>query len=783
MKRILSSKWGKMEICAGLFGLIGFLALFLALTISNTHILNHTAQAQGAPAASVTTDKADYAADDMVMITGSRWQPGETVTLEIVEDPVIHDPDTLYAVADADGNISNEYIIHGHDVVQTFTLTASGMTSGLVSQATFTNSLNSTSTASLPTTPTTDPTVMTDKEDYVPGETVLITGSGWEPGETVALELVEEPLIHPAETLYAIADDAGNITNAEYVIQDHDLGQSFTLTATGQTSGLQAVTTFTDHTPVPSFLTATAVPPSTINLTWDGPTNTTGVNANHDYHIERCLGTGCTSFLEIATFTPDGGGTNDYSDTGLSPGIYRYRVRYHHHPATAVFGSYSPIAEATLAAADTTPPSITCPTNITEEADQPGGKNVAYTVPTATDDVDPNPTESCSPSSGSLFPLGTTQVTCTATDASNNSAQCTFDVIVQDTTPPSIICPSDITEEADQPGGKNVAYTVPTATDIVDSDPDESCSPSPGSLFPLGTTQVTCTATDDSNNSAQCTFNVTVQDTTPPSITCPADMTVEGNTTGGANVPYTVPTATDIVDSDPTENCTPAPNSFFALGGPHQVTCTATDDSNNSASCSFNVTVQDTTPPSITCPADISGIVGQPISLGSPTVSDIVDPSPTVSNNAPGTFPPGMTTVTWTATDDSLNSASCNQKVTLTYIFMGFFPPVDNLPTINMAKAGQGIPFKWSLKDYNGNFVSDLATVMSYGYGSVPCMNGTTDAIESYDTTGSSGLRYDMIDNQFIFTSQTLKSWAGYCKTFTLMLIDGTKHQANFKFK
>ena len=246
MKSILSSKWGKMEICAGLFGLIGFLALFLALTISNTNFLNHTAQAQGAPAASVTTDQADYASDDMVMITGSGWQPGETVTLEIVEEPVIHDPDTLYAVADADGNISNEYIIHGHDVVQTFTLTASGMTSGSVSQTTFTNSLNPTSTASLPTTPTTVATVMTDKADYVPGETVLITGSGWEPGETVALELVEEPLIHPAETLYAIADAEGNITNAEYVIQDHDIGQTFTLTATGLSSGLIAQTTFTD---------------------------------------------------------------------------------------------------------------------------------------------------------------------------------------------------------------------------------------------------------------------------------------------------------------------------------------------------------------------------------------------------------------------------------------------------------------------------------------------------------------------------------------------------------
>src|SRR3972149_6186875 len=139
MKSILSSKWGKMEICAGLFGLIGFLAVFLALTISNTNLLNHTAQAQGAPAASVTTDQADYSADDMVMITGSGWQPGETVTLETVEDPIIHDPDTLYAVADAGGNISNEYIIHGHDVAQTFTLTASGMTSGFTAQTTFTD--------------------------------------------------------------------------------------------------------------------------------------------------------------------------------------------------------------------------------------------------------------------------------------------------------------------------------------------------------------------------------------------------------------------------------------------------------------------------------------------------------------------------------------------------------------------------------------------------------------------------------------------------------------------
>ena len=187
----------------------------------------------------------------MVMITGSGWAPGETVALEIVGDPPIPSdspppPDTLYAVADDAGNITNEYIVPGRDVLQTFTLTASGMTSGLVSQTTFTNSLDSAPPPAPDIPTTTSPTVMTDKQDYVPGETVLITGSGWAPGETVALEFVETPLIHPAETLYVIADDTGNITNAEYVIQDHDIGQTFTLTATGLTSGLTAQTIFTD---------------------------------------------------------------------------------------------------------------------------------------------------------------------------------------------------------------------------------------------------------------------------------------------------------------------------------------------------------------------------------------------------------------------------------------------------------------------------------------------------------------------------------------------------------
>jgi hypothetical protein len=56
---------------------------------------------------------------------------------------------------------------------------------------------------------------------------------------------------------------------------------------------------------------------------------------------------------------------------------------------------------------------------------------VSY-APTATDTQDPNPTVSCTPASGTKFALGTTAVTCTATDANGNaSAPATFDVTVR----------------------------------------------------------------------------------------------------------------------------------------------------------------------------------------------------------------------------------------------------------------------------------------------------------------------------------------------------------------
>lgn len=77
--------------------------------------------------------------------------------------------------------------------------------------------------------------------------------------------------------------------------------------------------------------------------------------------------------------------------------------------------------------------------------------------------------------------------------------------------------PGLITKEATGPGGAIATFVV-TATDNLDPDPDLFCSPTSGSLFPIGTTTVFCTATDLLRNVAQADFDVTVQDTTPPSL-------------------------------------------------------------------------------------------------------------------------------------------------------------------------------------------------------------------------------------------------------------------------
>lgn len=100
------------------------------------------------------------------------------------------------------------------------------------------------------TDPVTGATIETNKDDYVPGEVVHVVGRGWAPGETVNLFMTEDPDTHDDVSMDVTADANGEFSAHFYDVQQHDLGVTFTLTATGATSGSRAVATFYDNLPI-----------------------------------------------------------------------------------------------------------------------------------------------------------------------------------------------------------------------------------------------------------------------------------------------------------------------------------------------------------------------------------------------------------------------------------------------------------------------------------------------------------------------------------------------------
>jgi len=119
----------------------------------------------------------------------------------------------------------------------------------------------------------------------------------------------------------------------------------------------------------------------------------------------------------------------------------------------------------------------------------------------------------------------------------------------------------------------------------------------------------------------------------------------------------------------------------------------------------------------------------------------------------------------------------------VSYVFVGFLQPIDNLPMTNSSKAGQTIPVKWQLKDVAGNLISDLGTLAPNGLtsGAVTCGSAPVDVIEELAAPGSTVFRFD--GTQFIYNWQTSKPWVGGCRTLQVRLSDGTSHYAQFTFK
>ncbi|HRI26987.1 MAG TPA: HYR domain-containing protein [Chitinophagales bacterium] len=354
--------------------------------------------------------------------------------------------------------------------------------------------------------------------------------------------------------------------------------------------------------------------------------------------------------------------TNNQTGLPSASGIYNLGVTTVIYTATDGSGNTG-TCSFTVTVNDTQAPAITCPSSISLPAN-PGSCNrvVTWTVPTATDNCSITSVNSSLPS-GSTFSVGSTTVTYTATDGSSNTATCSFVVNITDTQAPTVSCPANITQAAAAGTCSAVVnWAAPTGADNCGLSGITTSIPS-GSSFNVGTTTVVATATDVNGNTATCSFTVTITDSTPPSITCPANIT-QPATAGqcSAAVTWANPTATDNCGT-PTLSSSLASGSTFGVGTT-TVVYTATDGGGNTTTCSFTVSVADTQAPIIAnCPANIVTCQGS-ASWTPPTATDNCGTVFLTSNFAPGAvFGAGTTTVVYTATDGAGNTANCSFTV------------------------------------------------------------------------------------------------------------------------
>ena len=320
----------------------------------------------------------------------------------------------------------------------------------------------------------------------------------------------------------------------------------------------------------------------------------------------------------------------------------------------------------TVTVNDTEFPTIVCPSDVTVPANF--GSCIASAVALGTPTFADNCTVASVVNDGpASFNLGTTIVTWTVTDNAGNATTCTQNVTVVDNQVPTIACPAAVTVPADLGlcSASGVTLGTPATADNCSIASTTNNAPA---IFPLGTTIVTWTVVDGSGNNATCTQLVTVTDNQLPTITCPVAVTVpaDAGTCVATGVALGTPMTADNCSVASVVNNAPA---IFPLGNT-TVIWTVTDGSGNFATCSQLVTVTDTQLPTIACPANITipanagTCVATGVALGAPTTADNCSVA-SVTNDAPFTFPLGTTTVTWTVTDGSANTANCTQTVTV----------------------------------------------------------------------------------------------------------------------
>ena len=259
------------------------------------------------------------------------------------------------------------------------------------------------------------------------------------------------------------------------------------------------------------------------------------------------------------------------------------------------------------------------------------------------------------------FEFGTTIVTWTVVDISDNTSTSEQEVHIIDTTSPTVIVPNNIQVEATSIDANIVEFGSAEASDLVEISSITNDAPE---VFPLGETLITWTATDVSGNSASTTQTISVIDTTSPIIQKPLDVIMDATSKSNNTVNLD---QIDIIESISDVTITNNAPLYYEFGETI-ITWTATDVSGNSATTSQTIHVVDTSAPLLDIPQNViidAVNTTNFVEVGLASVNDIIDDAPKITNDAPEVFPLGETIITWTATDKFGNSSSSLQIISV----------------------------------------------------------------------------------------------------------------------
>jgi hypothetical protein len=532
-------------------------------------------------------------------------------------------------------------------------------------------------------------TVTTDMTDYPPGATVVITGAGWQPGETVSITLHEDD--GDLDTiLSSVADDTGGFVNSDFIVALNDGGVAFLVTATGESSGYTAQTTFTDANPGLNILGSDNTQHNQVNneenlgnvaqgtsLSLTCPRGTgltvkaTGLGSGStNWALGYFVGYGNDSTLSpLTTLTPSSGSFTSSSQpvcvaVAVTTGTLTVGTTYH--------GQLRATGSSGVDPADyffkftVTPGCVPIVIN-TQPANQtvcPGTSATFSVVATGT-----SLTYQWRKNGANIGGATSSGLTINPANPADNGS---YDVVITDscggtkTSSAATLNASDSTAPVpnvsplpDATGQCSVTVTAPTATDNCAGQVTATTA-DPLTYNSQGTFVVHWKYDDGHGNVTNQTQNVIVNDTTAP-VPNMASLT---DATGQCSVTVTPPTATDNCAGQVT--ATTADPLTYSSQGTFVVHWKYDDGHGNVTNQTQNVIVNDTEAP-VPNASSLPEMNEQcSVTLTAPKATDNCVGQVTATTTDPTTYDTqGTFTVHWTYDDGHGNTSSQNQTVVI----------------------------------------------------------------------------------------------------------------------